>query len=633
MYDLVHKHKRVAQFILALIMIPFAFFGVDYYFRSGGAPGDVATYDGGKIGEAEFAQALREQQEALRRSGQNVDPAIFDNPEVRYNILQQVVRERLLERKGADLRFAVPNAQVAERIAADPRFRDGERFSLEQYKRLLAQAGVPEPAFEASIRKQLLAEKMVDPIARGGIVARSTGTAFIDLVDQQREVYAAVIDAGRFAKDVRIDDAQVRAWYDANAASYSTPEEARFEYVVLTQDALLAQMKVTPEEVKVQYDGAAKTYTREEQRDAAHILIAVKPEASDADKAAAKKRAEDLAAQAKANPAKFGELARAHSQDPGSAPQGGELGSNPRGTMVKSFDDAVFAMKPGEIAGPVQSEFGYHVIKLNGVSAAATRPFDEVKAQIETDLRRQKASQKFASAADELQNLAYEQATSLAGAGKALNLTVQTSPWVTRAQAQEIAHGSAKFAQALFAAESITGRRNTEAIEVGPGTLMVGRIVEHKPTAPRPFEQVKDEIARQLAQNAASEMAQKEGREKLALLEQGKNDKDAGVAFAGPLTLRRNQPPPGVAPDALNRIFRVDATKLPQYVGAPAERGGFAIYKVAKVIAPPPAEPAKVTAALTRIAELQNREVFDAYMNTLRAKADVRVNQANLEKK
>lgn len=633
MYDLVHKHKRVAQFILALIMIPFAFFGVDYYFRSSGGPGDVATFDGGKISEAEFAQAVRDQQDALRRSAQGVDPSIFDNPEVRFNLLQQLIRERLLEKKGADLRFQVASAQVAERIAADPRFRDGDRFSLDVYKRLLAQAGIPEAAFEASIRRQLTTEKLVDPIARGGIVARTAGEAFVNLVEQRREVLVAVIEADQYAKDVKVDEAQAKAYYDANVAAFNTPEEAKFEYVVLTQDALLAHVAVTPDEVRAQYANAAKTYTQDEQRDAAHILIAVKPDASDAEKTAARKRAEELAAQAKASPAKFADLARQYSQDPGSAPQGGELGSNPRGTMVKSFDDAVFAMKIGEISGPVQSEFGWHVIKLNGITAAKTRAFDDVKGQIETDLKRQKVAQKFAAAADEFQNLVYEQAGSLEGVGKALDLPVQTSAWVTRAQAQEIARGSAKFVQALFSPESLSARRNTEAIEVGPNTLMAGRIIEHKPAAPRPFDQVKDEIMRQLARNAASEMAQKAGREKLALLEQGKNEKEAGITFSPPLTLSRNQLQPGVTPEALTRIFQVDATKVPQFVGMTGDRGGFAIYKIVKVIAPPPAEPAKLAAATNRIAELQNREVFDAYVNALKAKANVQVNQTSLEKK
>jgi peptidyl-prolyl cis-trans isomerase D len=633
MFTQVAKHKRIAQIVIALIALPFAFFGVDSYFRNTDTVTEVATFDGGRITQAEFAQSVREQQEMLLRNQRGVDPAILDNPEVRFNILQQLIRERLLEKKGGDLHFRVSNAQVFERITADPRFRDGDKFSLERYKQLLAQAGIAEAGYEEGIRKQLLSERLVDPIARGGIVAKASGESFVTLLEQQREVAAAYVAAEPFVQDVQIDDAAAKAFYDANQGAFRTPEEVKFEYLVLTPDALLSQVTVTPEEVKAQYASNAKQYTQDEQRQAAHILIAAKPDAKDAEKAAARKKADDLHAQAKANPAKFGDLAKQHSEDPGSAAQGGDLGSNPRGTMVKAFDDAVFAMKPGEIAGPVQSEFGWHVIRLNGITAARTRPFDEAKAQIESDFKRQKVAQKFAAAADQFQNLVYEQADSLAGAAKALNLTVQTSGLVTRADAQRIALGSVKFVQALFSSESTSGKRNTEAIEVGPNALMAGRIVEYKPAAPRAYDDVKDEIRRQLVRKSASEMAQKLGREKLALLEQGRSDKGAGVTFGKPVSVLRNQMQPGFSPEALTRVFQVDAAKLPQYVGATSERGGFAIYRVLKVMAPPVSDPSKLAAASARIGDLQSREVFDAYVSSLKAKADVKVNQANLEKK
>ncbi len=633
MFDQVAKHKRIAQIVIALIALPFAFFGVDSYFRNTENVGEVATFNGGKITQAEFAQSVREQQEMLLRTQRGVDPAILDNPEVRFNILQQLIRERLLEKKGNDLHFGVSNSQIFDRITSDARFRDGDRFSLERYKQLLAQAGIPEAGYEEGIRKQLLAEKLVDPIARGSIVARASGEGFVNLLEQQREVSAARIDAERFVKDLRIDDAAVKAFYEANQDAFRTPEEMKFEYLVLTPEALLSQVAMTPEEVKAQYASNMKQYAQDEQRQAAHILIAIKPDAKDAEKAAAKRKAEEVYAKAKANPAKFGEFAKQFSEDPGSAGQGGDLGSNPRGTMVKAFDDVVFAMRPGEIAPPVQSEFGWHVIKLNGITSAKTRSFEESKVQIENDLLRQKVAQKFAGAADQFQNLVYEQADTLSGAAKALKLNVQTSGLVTRADAQKLAFGNPKLVQALFSPESISGRRNTEAIEVGPNTLMAGRVVEYKPAASRPYDDVKDEVRRQLLRKAASEMAQKVGRDKLAVLERAGSDKEAGVSFDKPVLVLRNQMQPGFSPEALTRVFQLDAGKLPRFVGMTNERGGFSIYKVTKVIAPPVADPAKLAAASARVGELQSREVFDAYIATLKSKADVKVNQDALEKK
>jgi peptidyl-prolyl cis-trans isomerase D len=635
MFDLVAKHKRIVQLVLALIALPFAFFGVDYYFRRADTAGDVASFDGGTITQAQFAQTLREQQEMMMRSQKGADPAMFDNPEVRFNIVQQMIRDRLLEKKGRDLHFAVSNDQVFERIAGDARFQEGGKFSFDRYKLLLAQAGIPEANYEDSIRRQMLAERLVDPIASGGIVAKAAAEGFVTLVEQQREVAVANIDAEPFVKDVKIDAAAVKSFYDANAGAFNTPEEVKFEYVMLTPDALAAQTAVTPDEVKAQYAASIKQYTQEEQRQAAHILIAVKPDASDADKTAAKKKAEDLTAQAKANPAKFADLAKKYSEDPGSASQGGDLGSNPRGVLVKAFDDAMFAMKPGEIVGPVQSEFGWHVIKLEGVTPAKTLGFDEAKGQIEADIKRQKLSQKFAAAADQFQNLVYEQADSLTGVAKALNLEAKSSPgWATRADVQRLALGNPKFVQALFAPESVSAKRNTEAFEIAPNTLLAGRVVEYKPAAPRPFDDVKEEIRRQLVRRDASEMAQKAGREKLALLEQGKSDKEAGVTFGKPVSVLRNQMQPGFSPDALTKVFRVDGSKLPQLFGTPNERGGFGIYRVQKVMMPPTAaDPSKLVGARTRIGDMQSRELFDAYIASLKAKADVRINQANLEKK
>ena len=634
MFDLVAKHKRIVQFVLALITLPFAFFGVDYYFRNADSVGEVARYDGGTITQAAFAQSLRDQQEMMMRTQKGVDPAMFDNPEVRFNILQQLIRERMLEKKGRDLHFAVTNDQVFEKIVADPRFQDEGKFSLDRYKMLLAQAGIPEASYEDSMRRQMLADKLVAPIASGSIVAKASADGFVTLLEQQREVAVANIEADPFVKDVKIDDAAVKAFYDANASAFRTPEEVKFEYLVLTPDALASQAAVTPDEVKAQYAANVKQYTQDEQRQAAHILIAVKPDASDADKAAAKKKADELAVQAKASPAKFADLAKKYSEDPGSASQGGDLGSNPRGTMVKAFDDAVFAMKPGEIVGPVQSEFGWHVIKLVGVTGAKTLSFDEAKSQIEADLKRQKVNQKFAAAADQFQNLVYEQADSLSGVAKALNLEAKTSNLVTRSDAQRLAFGNAKFVQALFAPESVSAKRNTEAFEVGPNTLMAGRVVEYKPAAPRPFDEVKGEIRRQLVRKEASELAQKAGEAKLTLLEQGKSDKEAGVTFGKPVSVLRNQMQPGFSPDALTKVFRVDAAKLPQLVGAANERGGFSIYRIQRVMMPPAAaDPSKLSGARTRIGDMQSRELFDAYMTALKNKADVRINQANLEKK
>ena len=631
MFDLLHKHPRVTQFVLALITLPFAFFGVDYYFGRGDSGQTVASVGKNKITQAEFDDALRDQQQRMRQAlGTNFDAAMLDAPEVRYALLDQLVNQRLLENEARASRLRVTDTQLAQFIAGLPPFQEDGKFSPDRYREVLTSQGMSPLAFEQRVRGDLVLSPLQDPIVGGSIAAKSSVQHYLALLDQKREVAVASVAVEPFEKSVKVSDEDVKAFYDKNPKAFETPESAKIEYLLLTQDAIASQVKIDPAEVKQAYEANAKQYTTNEERQASHILVAVKKDAPDAEKARAKEKATELAAKARAKPDSFAELAKQNSQDPGSASQGGDLGSFSRGAMVKPFEDAVFAAKVGDIVGPVETDFGYHVIKVTGITPPHVQGFDEVKGRIEAELKRQKAAQKFASAAEQFQNLVYEQADSLAGAAKALDLKVETTPFVTRDKVQSIAMGSTKFVQALFSPESVQSKRNTEAIEVGPNALMAGRIVEYKPAAPKPFAEVKDEIRQQLTRQRASELAAKAGSEKLALLESGK---DAGVTFGKPVTLVRNQPQPGFPPDALKAIFEADPRKLPAYSGALNERGGFSIYKVEGVTEAPAPDAAKLQSAGARVGSEIGRELMTAYLASLKADSEVKINQAMLEKK
>ena len=633
MFDFVYKQKRLVQLVLALITLPFAFFGVDYYFRGTASAGEVARVGSDKITQAEFANAIREQQDRMRQSlGANYDPAVFDNPEVRYATLEQLISQRLLDDQARRDRLRVSDDQVRQYISEIPAFQVDGKFSPERYQQLLAMQSPPKssPEFVNDVRRALIQTPLQEPIAAASIVARSNVERYLGLVDQKREVAYAAIPADAFRKEVKVDDATVKAYYDAHQSAFQTPEQVKIEYVALTPDSLGGQASIDPAAVRKQYDENLKQYAKAEERQASHILIAVKPDAKDDEKAAAKKKAEDLAAQARRSPAKFAELAKENSQDPGSAAQGGDLGFIAHdGSMVKPFEDAVFSGKEGDIIGPVQTDFGWHVIKVTAVKPAKTQTFDEVKGQIEADLKRQQAMRNFVDAASQFENLVYEQAESLQPVAKALNLKVQTTDWLTRAQLQPLGQNNPKFVQAVFSPDSLQTKRNTDAIEVAPNTMMAARVLDYRAAAPRAFDEVKGDIRRQLEHNAASELAQNAGKEKLALLQQGK---DAALAFGKPVTLARNQAQPGFQADALARIFQGDPDKLPQYIGMPAPDGGFVIYKIVQVIAAPAPDAARLSAFSTRVGEQLGRELFAANLASLKAKADVKINQSELEK-
>jgi peptidyl-prolyl cis-trans isomerase D len=634
MFDLVYRRKRLVQFILALIMLPFAFFGVDYYFRSGNSLSEIARVGSEQISQAEFNDALRTQQERMRQQlGKNYDPVVFENPEVRYSMLDQIIGQRLLDEQARKNRFRVSDDQLRQYISEIPAFQVDGKFSQQRYEQLLAGQSPPKTpqAFVNDVRQALTLAPLQEPISAGNIVAKSNVERYLNLLDQQREVAAFTISPDTYVKEVKVDEAAVAAYYEANKAAFQVPEQAKIEYVVLTPDALASQVSVDAADVRKQYDDNLKQYGKAEERQASHILIAVKPDATEGEKTAAKEKADALAAQARKNPAQFAALAKQNSQDPGSAAQGGELGFFARdGSMVKPFEDAVFTAKAGDIVGPVQTDFGWHIIKITGVKPGKVQSFDEVKAAIEKDLKQQRSLRKFAEAADQFQNLVYEQADSLQPVAKALNLQVQATAPLSRAQVQALGQGNPKFTQAVFSPESLQSKRNTDAIEVGANTIIAARIVDYKAATPRPLEDVKAQIRKQLELKAAGDLAQAAGKEKLALLQLGK---DAGVTFGKPALLTRNQAQPGFPPEALLGIFHADPAKLPAYIGMPAESGGYSLYKVLQVTTPPAPDAARVAAFNTRIGEQLGREMFNAYLASLKAKADVKINQTNLERK
>jgi peptidyl-prolyl cis-trans isomerase D len=632
MYDFLHKNKRLAQVILALIALPFAFFGVDYYFRGASSEGEVARVGGEPVSKMEFDQVLRDQQARMRQAlGGSFDPAVFDDPQVRSRLLDEIISQRLLVQRARDQNIRVSNQQLEQAILGHPAFQQDGQFSFERYQEAVRGQGLTQAGFEARLRQDLALRVLDDPFSGASIVSHAYVRHILELAEEQREVQVFEVSPQPFLAQVSVDDAQVKAFYDANQASFQVPEQVKAEYLLVGIDAITAGTRVDPQEVRQLYEQNAKQFARAEERQASHILVGAPADATAERKAAAKKRAEELVAEARRAPERFAELARQHSDDPGSKEQGGDLGFFARGSMPKPFEDAVFGMAADEIAGPVETDFGYHVIRLAAIKGAGARPFDEVKAQLEQDLRRQKASKTFAEIAEQFQNLVYEQADSLAGVEKTLidkgaAVKIERTDWITREQAQALAQNSARFAQALFSPESIQAKRNTEAIEVAPNTLIAGRVLEHKPASPRPFDEVKAEIASRLQAQGAARLAQKAGEERLAQLRQGR---PVNVEFGAPQNITRARRPDGLAEDVLKQVFAAPTGKLPSYVGGATPKGGYVLVRISRAI---PANPdaQKIDATMARVAEQLGREQLGAYLASLRKSGDVVVDAARI---
>jgi peptidyl-prolyl cis-trans isomerase D len=620
----------LAKLILALITVPFALWGIESYFRSDADADIVAKVSGQSISQQEFNQSIREQSERLRNAlGRNYDPALMDKPDMRQGILDNLINQRLLFNEAVRARLVVPDAQLAEVISAETAFQLGGKFSQEHYEKLLRAQNLTPVAFEGRLRRDLLVQQLRNAYLESAIVPQSAIEGFIKINEEQREVSQVTLSPDQYLGNIQVDAAALKSYYDGHQKEFTVPEQIRLNYVVLSMDNLMAQVQVSDEEVKKQYEEQAARYQDQGERQASHILLTLPPNANASAKEAAKRKAEQILEQVKKNPASFAEVAKKESQDTGSAPKGGDLGMFARGAMVKQFEDAAFQMKVGEIRGPVESEFGFHIIKLTGSKPGKTITLAEVKPSIVNDIKQQKAGSKFAEAAESFSNMVYEQSDSLKPVSDALKLTMQTSDWLSHNGGPTVPLNNPKLLQAVFADDVLKNARNTEAIEVAPNTLVAARIVEHKPASVKPFEQVGAEITARLQREQASAKAVSEAKDKLAKLQQGTN---VDLSWGKAQMVSRQQAQNLNGP-ALALVFKANFAKLPAYVGLENAQGGYTLYKISKVTAPAQVDPAKRNEYANNMRQLVAEESFSAYLAYLRRTSDVTVKRENLEKK
>ena len=626
MFDFVHKNKRLVQFILALLVLPFAFVGVDSYVRSATGEKDVATVGGESISPQDFENALRAQQQQMQRAlGKNFDPAMFDNPEVRQQVLDGVVNQRLLQVTAQEMKLTAPDAQLRKVILEIPDFQDSGKFSETKYDEVLKLNGLNRASYEQRLRGDLAQQPMQDALSRTNFASAAQTGLFQKLTEQAREIQVATVDPAAFMALAKVDDAQVKAEYDKSPDSYRAPEQVKIEYLQLNQAALLSAVIVSADEIKGEYDKRVKEFSAPEERRASHILLSFEKDDKGQPKAASKDAAKiDADAVMKlvtgVTAEKFAELAKQKSKDPGSAAQGGDLGFFGRGQMVKPFEEAVFAMKAGEIRGPVESDFGYHIIRLTEVKAERTRALDEVRAQIESELKQQKANKLFSESAEKFQNRVYEQSDSYARIADELKLAAKKTDWLTRSQVQALAAGNAKFSQAVFSAASVAAKKNSEAIDLGSNSLISARVLEHKASAVRPLDDVKAQISLQLQRRLATELAVKAGIEKVAA---AKLANEAGLTFTPAQKLLRQSPLPNVNQALSKSIFATDVSKAPAITGGVNDAGGYTVVKVLKVVEPEVATPDKLKSLNQRLAGQSGGDLTTSYLGALKDRVKV----------
>lgn len=633
MFNFVNTHKRLIQGILFLIFLPFAFFGIESYFQFGGSSQTVASVGDYRITQQEFSQALRERQEALQRAAQGrIDPEALDNPELRYGILEGLIQRQLLLDRALRGRMTVSDAQLQGVIGELPLFRDGtNKFSFARYEQYLKSEGMTPTLFEARLKQDLVLRQLSEGFGASSIVPRTVAERLSRLSEQQREVSYYTILPDRFAGQVKLDAEAARKYYDANQDEFRIPEQVRVEYVTLSLESLQTKIRIDPAEVRRAYDDRRSQYEAPESRRASHILVSADAAADGDARQKARAKAEGIYKQVMQKPASFPAVARQYSEDPGSAAKGGDLGFLSRGTMkdVPEFEDALFKLKPGEISPPVESRLGFHIIRLTEIQPARVRPFEEVRGQIEQELGKQLAARKFAEVADGFNNVVYEQSESLKPAAELAGVAPLQSGWISRGQADNALLGNPRLLAAIFSEEVLKNKRNTEAIETAPGTLVAARVIEYKPASVQPFAEVQAAIGKKLVLREAARLAAQEGRSQLEQLRQGKGPQ---IAWSAPQLISRSEYR-GLPEPVVRQAFRTDAARLPAYAGMGDPQGGYMLLRISRVTEADKIPPEKAKAFAEGLRQILGREELGAYIASLRQKTDIRISKEQLEKK
>lgn len=627
MFDLVNRKKRVVQVILGLAVLPFLFWGVESY--RGGSEGFVAIVEGEEISRREYEQAMRDHHERMRAMlGANFDSAMLDTFEVRNSVLERLIQQRLLHREAMDNGFTVLDSQLAKTIREVPAFQRDNKFSKQQYEDLLRAQGLTPVIFESRVRQELLLQQLLDGYSEIVFAPKTVVEKVRYLSELQREISQSKISPEQFLSDMLPEDAEVDNYYEQHQADFTLPERAKIEYLVLSLEAVAKSETVSEDAVRHFFQEHEEEFIQPEERKASHILISLAADAPDDERHSAIAKAEKVLEQVRQNPDRFAEIAKEQSDDPGSATQGGDLGYFSRGVMVKSFEDKIFSMQPDEISDLVETDFGFHVIKLTDIKQEVRRNLADVREQIEKKLKLEAAGNIFGEIAEDFSNVVYEQGESLQPAAEKFELAIQQSDWITRSAAQPAILSNEKLLSAVFSEDSVTNHRNTEVIEVQPDTFVAARIVEYKPATKQSLAVVKDQIVEKLRKQMAERKAIEEGQAKLARLQRGEDLDD--VVWSEPQLISYLQSR-GLDIETMRVISRTETKGFPVYTGAIDPKDGFNLIRISKVVAPDMEEKDKDKNEnfTKQLQQMIAQEEMASYLSAIRKRYDVKIKQDN----
>jgi peptidyl-prolyl cis-trans isomerase D len=544
-------------------------------------------------------------------------------------LLEGMVRDTLIGKTSHDLGYRVSDDQIKEYIKKEPAFQIDGQYSPEQAKYALDRAGLTIEAFEASLRRGMQRGQIEDGLRNSDFVTPTEAKRLQALEGEQREVRYLTVAPDKYIADVKVDDAAVAAYYKKNEAQYMTPESVHLAYAELRLEQLASQVQVSDEEIRSYYDKNKDKYVDPEKRSSHHILIQ-----SGSDDAAAKKKAEAILAQINAGK-NFEELAKKESQDAGSAPGGGKLDFAARNYFDPAFADALFSMKPGEIRGPVKSQYGYHIIRLDEIQPAKGQTFEEARAEIDAQLKKDKAAQSFGDVQEQIQQKLEQPGADFNAIAKELNLQTGEVENFERGTGGGPLGSSPELQEAVFSNAVLDEHRIGGPVALGEDRLVIVKALGHKMPEPKPLASVKDEIVAAIRKEEGTKAAQ-------AAAEKAKSRLDIGTPFdtvAKELGLTADaahfvgRQDPSVPAPVRDAVFKAPKPASGKSVNraVPLENGGAAVVAITGVRTEPNPDAEQLARERHDAAMRHGQGDAVAYLDELRRTADVSKNPKAFE--
>ena len=577
----------IAWAIVILITIPFALWGIQEYLGVGSEP-EVAVVEGETITQRMLDQRTRDFRENMRlQLGSAYRPDLFEDSVLKGRVLEGMVEEVVLATSAEDWNLRTSDLQARSFIASIPAFQREGRFDQQAYETAVRNRGMSRAGFEHNVRQDMLLGQLRSGVRETVFVTEADLATRVRLKNQKRAMNYARVPADLFRDQITFSNEDLKRFYESNLDRYRTPEQVKLEYVLLDPDTLGSLIEVNPEALEQYFEDHRTEFVAPEERAMRHILFAVSSGASDQDVLAVKDKATDLLGRVRAGE-DFAELAKEHSDDPGSAGNGGDLGWVEPGVMVPAFEQAAFSLGKDQISELVRTDFGFHIIQVTDIRGGSDAGFAELRDQVETAYRKFEAENLYFDYAERLAESAYESPDSLTPAAEMLALQIQKTDWITRDTMLPGALASPKVINVAFSDDVLTEGNNSELLEVDQQQALVLRVAEHKPSGVKPFSDNLELIEQDYRNVKASDAAAEAGAAAITTLSSGQGTlqqiaSDNGWPLEQPGEVARQQA--GVPAEVLAKAFSIKPPVQDQaaYAGVVSAEGDYMLIEIGAV--------------------------------------------------